>query len=225
VFLAFLTPFQLEVEAIVERRNGKIDVFRQPAHSPLKNWVQLWKALLGYTQESVIDTSGVTQTVDGRLPCTGTGSWCNGGSLTASCRSYLYVDAGEGDSSFGLVAGYGTAPVSMDDYKLANKYEHGSGLGYLFYKTSVISLIVGGETTINNKTYKTMTLIIQRPVENRHTDSQTITEIGLILYYNMDGGSKFRILIYRDVLDTPITLSSTEAATLRYHMRWLIPKS
>jgi len=224
VFPMFLTPFQLEVEAVVKRRNGKIDAFMQPAHSPLKNFVQMWKALFGCTSETVVDTSGAQQTIDGSLPGTVSGDWCNGGSRTVSGYAYLYVDAPEADNSFGLIAGYGTTPVSMDDYKLAYPYVHGSGQGYLYYKTSVISLIVGGETTINNKTYKTMTLIIQRPVENRHTDAQTITEVGLVLNYKITGGANFKLLIFRDVLDTPITLAPTEVVTLRYHMRWLIPK-
>ena len=214
---------RLEIESIIKRRNGKKEIIRQPAHSPLKNYVSILKALFDASSETIIDTSGTQQTIDG----SNSGSYsshCNGGTRGYGGDTYYTVEAPEGDHTYGLVAGSGTTPVSMDDYQLDTLYEHGEGAGKLFYKDTIISLIVGGETTIDNTTYKTMTLIIQRPVENRHTENQTINEIGLIMYIKHMSVYEYKVLIFRDVLDNPITLAPTEAVTLRYHLRWLIPK-
>lgn len=216
----------LRLESIVRRRNGETRRMIQKAHSPLANWGRLIKALFDASSETIILPDGSTITFDGTLTFTSS-KWCNGGSPTIDQYRGIRLDAGEGDSSYGFVVGYGTKPVDFWDFNLENKYEHGETLSKMFYRGTNIFTDYSQQITIDNKTYLVMAVIIERTFENHAPSPQDIKETGLIVrYYEQGDGSvvsEIKFLVFRDVLDNPITLDSYESVTLRYHLRWLLP--
>lgn len=126
-------------------------------------------------------------------------------------RSPLALDAPAGDSSFGLVAGRGTAPVSIDDFRLATQYTEGSSSGQLVHSAcSVESLAISGGVA---------SFRVVRTFTNAYTSSQTITEVGLIArftHYEYNQFTETRFLIARDLLVTPIVLDPSKSVTFRY---------
>ncbi|HDO19418.1 MAG TPA: hypothetical protein ENG74_01695 [Thermoplasmatales archaeon] len=209
------------IEIIKKPRRGKPIRIIQKAHSPLRNWGTFLNAYFGHRQDTVVDTSGNSQTVYGYSP-----SHCNSSYLR--CGIDLSAKAPEGNSSYGIVVGGGDTPVSFDDYKLASQFTHGTGENQIYHYGTIVSLSVGGSVTIDGVNYKTMVLTVERAFQNEYSASQTIKEIGLILHYYTCYASankcvSYNFLAFRDVLDQYITLASGEGVTLRYHFRWLHP--
>jgi len=212
----------LRIEAIVKRGNGEVERIMQKAHSPLANWGRLVKALFDASSETIILPDGSTSTFDGSLYATDSG-WCNGGTPSVTLKRNMRLDAGEGDDSYGFVVGYGTRPVDFWDFNLDAKYPHGTTLSKIYYKASNIMVDYSQTVTIDDKSYHVLAVIVERTFENRANGNQTISETGLIIYVTITNKPSLKFMIFRDVLDTPITLAPTDIVTLRYHLRWLLP--
>ena len=217
ILLPIPTCHDMYIEVIKRPKFGKPIKIVQKAHSPLKNWGNVLDAYFEKQDRDVVDLTGASKTIRGYIQSV----YCNSGYRNVGID--LHPKAGEGDDSFGLIVGKGTASVTFDDYNLASRYTHGEGENQLYHYGTTISLTVSGQVTIDDKTYNTMILTVERAFQNKWTDSQTITEIGLALYYYHYSVGSCKFLAFRDVLDQSITLASSETATLRYHFRWLLP--
>lgn len=208
----------LWLEAIILKDKREIKRVLMKAHSPLRNWTKMIRALFTSGKETLIDLAGNSFTFDGTNPAK---CWCNSGWCTAYVK--IRVNAGVDDDSFGLLAGSGTNPVTFDDYDLAVKYPQGSGAGYLDYDSVTIPTLEEGTVTIDTTDYNYIKLIIQRPAYNDHTETQTVNEVGLAVAWERTEQTTYKFLVFRDLLDTPLDIPAGATAVLRYHLRWLVP--
>jgi len=217
----FLFPFTPEmfVEVEVYREGVLIKRHIQRAHSPLMNWVRVVRACFARESQTVVDLNGASQT----FSCYSAESWCNCGGNYGGAGMSLRVNAGDNDASFGILVGRGTAPVQFTDYNLSTKYEQGSGIGRLDYDSVTVLDVDTGQISIGGKNYNYARFAVMRPVNNLTSTNQTVTEIGLAVLYFNAWGTNFKFLIFRDLLDNPITIPPQGTAVFRYHFRWLIP--
>ena len=211
--LGLFNPLNI-LEFLVVKDNKILYSHKQRVKSPLNNWVKMIHAFYRDTSTSVINTSGDAWTFYGTY-C----YYCNSGGRYAGMK--IRLNAGSGVDDFGLVVGYGTAPVSPDDYKLDSQYPHGTGLGYLEYRDTSISDVTTEQTTINDKTAYVMKFSIERQFYNNCDNDQEVTEVGLIARIEYYGGGSANVLIYRDLLDTKLTIPAYSTGVLRYEIRFI----
>ena len=107
--------------------------------------------------------------------------------------NYLSSSIGMGSDTFDLIIGSGTTEVTLDDYKLEEQllldsYETRQTISYIDNET-------GRRVLLNQKTYT-----------NNKDSTVSVSEIGWLVYS--------RILIYREVLDNPISLLPGESVTI-----------
>ena len=111
-------------------------------------------------------------------------------SVNSSTYPYTYILIGSGDT-----------PFTDTDYELDNRITTGitfntSALGKATYDSSL------------GKTVRTATVTINT------TADITIKEIGLARYVFTNSSTGYLTLLYREVLDTPITLAAGQSVTL-----------
>ena len=199
-----------EIEWEIYKGNRLLDKGKQEGHSYLRNWVNYIRAHFAKTRTPVVLEDGSSLEVGYKY------SWCN--KEHHSLEFGFWMNSGEGDDSYGLVVGRGTTPPSPGDYKLEEKYPHGSGLGYLQYGSTKISDV----QLVDNK----LLIAVERSFYNDYKDPQDITEVGLIVYrreygrYIFDVRAKF--LIMRDVLDTALTVPAYATAVIRYNIYFIV---
>jgi len=189
----------------VKDKKGKVvDKRRVKCNSFVKNFLLLLNAGFRKTGVAVVDIDGtsVTSGVKGvwRNWCNngfGDKTWCNSGSMTFGRYGLLLVGAGAKDSSYGIIVGSGTTPVSPDDYKLENQIAHGTADGQLYYgDTDVLDVVVQENKIIQG---------LQRQFTNQGAVDVEINEIGVVVKTTENN---YKVLIIRDVLDTPVTIPS-----------------
>ena len=199
-----------EIEWEIYKGNRLLDKGKQEGHSYLKNWTNFIRAQFAKTRTPVVCEDGSSRDIGYRR------SWCN--SEQRELEFGFWMNSREGDASYGLVVGRGTTPPSPGDYKLEEKYPHGSGLGYLQYGSTKISDV----QLVDNK----LLIAVERSFYNDYKDPQDITEVGLIVYrreygrYCFDVRAKF--LIMRDVLDTALTVPAYATAVIRYNIYFIV---
>jgi hypothetical protein len=96
------------------------------------------------------------------------------------------INALSGDTTFGIVVGTGTSPVSMMDFRLASLIAHGVGAGKLVYGSVGFTPI----EIIGNM----IRFQITRLLTNNSGADITVNEVGLIVRYGLND---LRVLIDR----------------------------
>lgn len=186
---------------------------KQKCNSYLRNWVNLLCAWFQQTTKPVVKEDGSSVNLGWRWYGP---TYCD--SRNRGGGFGLLLNAGDNDASYGLVVGYGTAPVSPDDYKLEHKYLHGSGAGYLDYDITKISDVVLEDNKLK--------FSVERAFYNNHDSPQDITEVGLMARWRFFApgfaNEDHKFLIMRDVLDTALTVPAYATAVVRYNIYFIV---
>ncbi len=155
---------------------------------------------------------------DGKL-----GAKTTGGTVRSTPQYFSQGDnsaiATSGESNFTFYAGYSDSAETIDSYVLGNVFGDGSGENQLNKGTSTKSSVWD---SANRKFVTT----VARQFTNGYGSSQIIKEIGLMqkLYINTSVGPE-DFLVLRDVLASPITLTSGQTVILYYQLEASIPSS
>ncbi len=131
-------------------------------------------------------------------PCSNTHS--------SSSNSYFtqYSSGKMGSLDYGIIFGSGDTPVTYDDYKLESPITN---------NCSISSTSTG--TPVYDANTKTWTNTIQFDLKNTGSTSVTINEVGLKNYNN--------ILLYREVLNNPITLDPGITMVYTHTFKFTMP--
>jgi hypothetical protein len=131
---------------------------------------------------------------------------------TSGSGVFLGGMAPDGDTSAGIVAGSGTAPVTLGDYKLASPIPHGSRAGQLYYYATVVEV----PTTGTSEWY----FRVLRNMENRGSPSITVYEFGLFIRLGTLGSPYyFTAMLARDVIPGGVTIPQYYVLQARYLLR------
>jgi hypothetical protein len=112
-----------------------------------------------------------------------------------SFSGYGYYSTGNTED-YGVVVGSGSTAFDLDDFRLDAVIAHGNTTGKLYYQAQVAPV-----TAYSGDPDFTQNILHKRVFNNNSGATITVNEVGLI--YNHDVGSKWYILMSRDVLDTP----------------------
>jgi len=121
--------------------------------------------------------------------------------------SWISVNAGSGNDSFGIQVGSGTSSPTITDTSIESLIPNGNSAGQLAY---------GAMTTISptiNSSNNTGYIQIQRVFINQSSASITITEVAVVAQF---GGVPCKYLILHDLLPTPVTLQPNGTVTITY---------
>lgn len=181
------------LEIILTKGSKVLERRRERCHSALGNYVALLASHYGHAIFCV-------RTTDGSKKCGYFYDyWCNYG-----YNHYMHAGAGDNDDSYGLVVGTGTKPVEYEDYNLESKIPHGTGTGYLDYD----AVVVEGPVEVNGK----YAINYSRAFYNAADEPITVRETGIVFAVQSIG----KVLLFRDVLDTPVTIDPGVTSTIRY---------
>ena len=111
--------------------------------------------------------------------------------------SQLYTNTQDYSGRSWIVLGSGTTPVTYDDYKLENELSTSQIVG------NSSSGIIGD--SVYNEQNKIWTKTLSYDFQAK--SDVTVSEIGVIYYANGSNNTKY-CLVYREVLDTPISLTT-----------------
>ena len=191
----------VEYEIEVTDNDGNIIEHRhERSESLVKNFLMLLYACFKIGTATVVDTSGSSQA--GAAKCCGD-TWSNGYCITSWHNSFSCGPAGwtptapEADDTYGIIVGTSDQPVSVDDYNLISKIAHGDSAGQLYhYATTMLEPTVDGNTVRQR---------FERTFKNNSGADITVKEIGLVVKTSEDN---YLVMIIRDVLSTPVTVST-----------------
>jgi len=108
----------------------------------------------------------------------------------------------------GIVVGSGTTPPTPSDYSLESQIPHGTGAGQLDYEQDEF-----GDVQISGNT---ISFEMRRMFINRTGNTITVAEIGIIMYTIDTSNTRRRVLIARDVLDTPVEVPGYGSICVTY---------
>lgn len=122
--------FDIKAKVVIRNKKGQIvKVVEKECNSYVKQIISALRILMGFTAGNITNTVG--------------GSVSRAGSDTV-----LRADGASGSIASGIIIGTGTSAVTINDYKLDTRIEHGVGAGQLQYgTTSFTDVIVVGSTT------------------------------------------------------------------------------
>ncbi len=183
----------LYYEVIVKDKDGKLLAhLKQPARSWLKQWSQLiYGGMSGVTQ-SVLDTNGVSRTQ----------------SITYDLLGIVGL---AGNASLGVVAGTGTNPVTINDYRLQSQIVHGVGVGQFNHQATEIiypPLVSGSECYFQ----------VKRIFINGSGGMVSVNEIGVYGAIT----SSFPACIIRDVLVGTVNIPDGGSMTVIYRVKAVV---
>jgi len=189
------------IEYEVKDKNGKIiQKGKRKGHSWVGNIIGLLSSLTNRTTSYGCSTPvyyGSTDLVD--TTGTAVGVPKGGG-----------VNAGSGESNYGIVIGQSDAPVALSQYNLLAKISHGTSSGQMLYNASTAEAMVK-DTTWYFRVIRTFT--------NNSGASIVVREIGLVFNLPASTGSTsggYNVLLARDVIPNGITVPNGSTLTLRY---------
>ena len=202
---------QLKYKIVVKNKDGEVikEIEEAPAKSFVKNFLSILRGAFVGSGATVTDVEGnsVSATIgvnwdngwcnSGQIWCNSGRRWCNGGTLYVH-TNMLWINAPEGDDTYGIVVGTGDTAVTPDDYKLASQIAHGSGDGQLYYKACSV-----GKPNIVDSGVR---VVVSRVFRNDGNSDITIAEIGIVALVIADTTSSAKVLIIRDVLTEPVTI-------------------
>ena len=162
------------------------------------NWILAqYNASANLTTTTGIDTNGVARALNAE----GRGFYCYDYPITTDTPPL-------GTTTWGIVAGTGSAPVAFSNYQLSGLLTHGTGSSQLVYKP----MWFDGATASGSISYD----YINRQVSNMSLAPITVTEVGLIISSTKQAVPAYHWLGVRDLLSTPITLGLQEALLIKY---------
>ena len=177
-----MQSLRIEIGAEIKSPNGRItrQLFR-PCNSLVKGFIQILMAQTEYNvQQTIKDTSGTnrTDTAD-----------------KAAFRSAHSTTS----TTYGILIGVGTTPVTIDDYNLASKIT-----------TSITHN--NGTAALEHPDANTWRLALSRGFANNTGSIVHIKEVGLIGKF---GYNAYDVLLDRTLYDVDIPISSTLTMTYR----------
>ena len=208
-----LSGFFASIMVVVRDKNGKIKkVYSQRSHSPTKNFIGL---LLGYTWYKSTGNSFTLTNATG-----GTYNYqpCEANIGIKECFSIAYPN---NQSPFygyisDIVVGSGSLSDPYTAYKLDAPISNGSGTGQLVYGNVSVPTSI---TTSGSSAY----FIISQSYTNNSGGTITISEVGIKVYGsfstyagNYKGAIYMTLLIWYDVLLSPITVDNGDTITINY---------
>jgi hypothetical protein len=187
----------------IEVRDSKGNVIQKGKHkmrSFLNNFLKTIEAFARGANVTVTNTAGGSSTF----------AYAGTRSVSSGMEAVIAMNcmAGDNDSSFGIVVGTGTTPVSLVQYALASQIPHGTGTGQLDYNPSS-GEILGLDTRVSPPVYR---FRILRTFTNSSGGSITINEVGLIAYHRVS--AIFTFMIARDVLPQPYVVPNGGTCTI-----------
>jgi hypothetical protein len=143
----------LNVLIHVEDEHGRRIVSKKAQTLITAFYKVLYVQMAYFSSVSIVDTTGYTRLI--------TGDTAN-----------FNVKAASGDTSFGIVVGTSTTPVSITDYRLGALISHGTGAGQLLYgSVAVTSIEVIGSMA---------RFYVTRLLTNNSGADITVNEVGLV---------------------------------------------
>jgi hypothetical protein len=200
------------VEVEVRDKNGNlIDQRRFRSRSFVANLLRLLRqAMIRYTSGSSLNSLYVGTTSSEPIDHSNTARPFT--FFTANpnvAHNWLLAGAIEGEDSFGIRVGMGTAVPLPSDFNLATPISHGTGVNQLSYGAVTIdTIIIDGNTT---------KLRIIRTFTNNSGNPVTVTEIGLSVRIKVAYADTWAyILIARDLVSPYIGVPAGSTLTIRY---------
>jgi len=202
--------FSVYLTAIVRDSKGNIiQVHRQRSHSPTANFIWLFLPLTWYSNTG---TSYTITNITG-----GTCSYAAGLGGNAQDISYPSNNPDAMNPTYFLMiqVGSGSQPNPYSAYSLAAPISNGSGSGQLSYNSASLptTIVVNG-----NSAY----FYITQSYSNVSGATINITEVGIILqlviqtYTNTASTNCGPILVWYDVLSSPISVPNNSSVTIYY---------
>jgi hypothetical protein len=204
----YIPTFNVYLIAIVRDSEGKIiRVHKQRSHSPTANFMGLFLPLSYYTKNNVSFT--ITNVTGGT--CTYSPSLSN----TSYDIPYPSTDKNYPIYVAMIQVGSGSQSNPYNAHSLAAPIANGSGAGQLVYQPVVppSNIIVKGNTAY---------FTISQTFNNISGSTVTITEVGVILnltlvIYNTTGSTSCgNLLVWYDVLSSPISVPNGGSVTIYY---------
>lgn len=121
------------------------------------------------------------------------------------------ADDTAGETMFTFYAGYSDSAESIDSYILGSEYGDGSGENQLNKGAS-------SKSSVWDSANRKFVTTFSRQFTNGYGSSQTIREIGLSVSAQCASASSYLFLMLRDVLASPITLTSGQTVILYYQL-------
>jgi hypothetical protein len=164
------------LEIMIFSKEGNLELLKKiPLESLVAQFVQFSKVGWSAVAESIRDTINTLRAVSAVTP--------------------PRVDAGATLSAYGIQVGTGTNPVSISNYQLQAKIEHGNAAGQLYHQATIVSPV----TIAGSDAYFT----IQRNLNNNSGGTIQIQEAGLV------GLITYNFLLSRE-LTGPIDVLNTK---------------
>ena len=205
---------KIRAEVILEV-DGR-EVYRGPSSSFVTNFSKLLLGMLSAPGNTAIGSSGAiastTVTDTDGLSKTVWTEWYASGTYRGG-GTPMAMGAPDNDSSFGVVVGSGTTPVSPSDYNPSSLIPHGTSTGQLDYEPHTVTSSYSSTSSY---------VEISRSFVNRSGADVIVREVGLISRSYWKDLSAVRqdikYLIARDVLPNPILIPNLSSLTVRYRI-------
>jgi len=189
------------IEYEVKDKNGKIiQKGKKKGHSWVGNIIGLLSSLAGRTY--IYSTSGTISF--------GSADLVDVSGTALGVAKASGVNAGSGESNYGIVIGQSDAPVTLSQYNLLAKISHGTSSGQMLYNASTVEAMVKDTTWYFR---------VIRTFSNNSGASVVVREIGLVFNLPASTGSVYsyyNVLLARDVIPSGITVPNGSTLTLRY---------
>ncbi len=196
----------------VRKSNGNLRIDEEvPCHSYVKNfYLLILQQLLGPNARSS-DSITIKDTLNNSRNS-------NTRDMVGFPSSNSYFSGGTSDSDYGIVVGNDDTAWDVDDYILGNQLTEGIGAGYLSHGAQSSPVVSDVDDT--------RTITINRSFYNNDPTGITVKEVGWYLS-NCYNGSSYGdiVMIFRDVLDTPITLSESEELNVEFAIDLVYPET
>jgi hypothetical protein len=154
---------------------------------------------------TVVGTDGASKTIYTEWYA---GAYVAGGGTVIACK------AGGNDDTYGIVVGYGTTAMTLDNYTLAGKIGHGTSSNQLVYGDMDVT-DVGLDTGVKPNIYRVR---LSRTFTNGSPSTVTVCEVGLLArnYWRDTSATRndVKFLIARDVLPTSYSIPVGGTATV-----------
>jgi len=188
----------IRVEAKVIDKNGKIIKYhKQRSHSFVSNFLNLLGTQF-YNPEggsnilyNIITTSNSSD----------------------SCVGIMAINVSNGNSSYGMVIGTGTATPTPNDYQLEMQINNGTSSNQMVYGAH--SFVPSSNSV--NVSGSTSSFQIIRTFTNSSGSAITVSEVGIITQIlNKSDTNYDNILIVHDLLSSPISVPNGSTLTITY---------
>ena len=177
-------PSHLEIS--IFSKNGTREFTKiDPLESYLSNFMRIILTQMSGVPQSILDTGGTPRVTT------------EGGTFK--------VNAPAANSTYGLVVGTGTTPVTIQDYKLQTQILNGSGAGQLAHQISVVTAMQNGADYSQFQ--------IQRNFINQSGSSITVKETGLYVIHQT-----YFYCIVRD-LTGDIVVANGKTLAMQYYIK------